>query len=163
MRAIRARVRDPDGRSEVGGHRVNHAAGSVVLGDRPELAGAPPEGEITPEAFANTPWHHAYLKAAPHPEQWAALLRKVQQLDMSGWKPAEIKATKPPVLFMIGDSDVARPEHGVEMFRLFGGGVTGDVVGLPRARLAILPGTTHVTIVHHPALASLITPFLDAR
>jgi hypothetical protein len=32
------------------------------------------------------------------------------------------------------------------MFRLLGGGVPGDLTGLPRSRLAILPGITHVTI-----------------
>ena len=40
-----------------------------------------------------------------------------------------------------------RPEHAVEMFRLVGGGVPGDMAGLPASQLAILPGTTHVTIV----------------
>src|SRR2546421_1629786 len=30
---------------------------------------------------------------------------------------------------------------------LLGGGVAGDVVGLPRAQLAVLPGTTHVTLI----------------
>src|SRR4029453_19379780 len=52
-----------------------------------------------------------------------------------------------PVLLIIGDSDIVRPEHAVETFRLLGGGVIGDLVGLPRSRLAILPGTTHITLV----------------
>jgi len=52
---------------------------------------------------------------------------------------------------IIGDSDIVRPEHVVEMFRLLGGGVPGDVSGLPRSQLAILPGTTHVTVVDRPA------------
>jgi hypothetical protein len=64
---------------------------------------------------------------------------------------------------MIGDSDIVQPEHAVAMFRLLGGGVIGDNVGLPKSRLAILPGTTHVTIVHHAELLlPMITTFLDA-
>jgi hypothetical protein len=52
----------------------------------------------------------------------------------------------------------------VEMFRLLGGGVVGDLVGLPRSRLAVLPGTTHITLVQrHDWLASMVGEFLDAE
>jgi len=33
------------------------------------------------------------------------------------------------------------------MFRLLGGGVAGDFHGLPRPQLAVLPGTTLITVV----------------
>ena len=58
--------------------------------------------------------------------------------------PAEaISAIKAPTLLIIGDSDLVRPEHAVEMFRLLGGGVFGDTpAGLPDSQLAILPGTS---------------------
>jgi Alpha/beta hydrolase family len=63
----------------------------------------------------------------------------------------------------IGDSDIVRPEHVVEMFRLLGGGVVGDLVGLPRSQLAVLPGTTHVTLADRDQwLVPMITEFLDA-
>ena len=39
----------------------------------------------------------------------------------------------------------------VELFRLLGGGVPGDLTGLPKSQLAILPGTTHGTIVFERA------------
>jgi hypothetical protein len=49
------------------------------------------------------------------------------------------------------------------MFRLRGGGVFGDVAGLPAAQLAILPGTTHVGMLDRAEwLAAMIVPFLDA-
>ena len=49
------------------------------------------------------------------------------------------------------------------MFRLLGGGVPGDVNGLPRSQLAVLPGTTHVTVVNRTDwLLSMVTAFLDA-
>ena len=64
---------------------------------------------------------------------------------------------------MIGDSDIVRPEHTAEMFRLLGGGVPGDLYGLPRSWLAVLPGTTHVTLMERADwLVSMITEFLDA-
>jgi hypothetical protein len=42
--------------------------------------------------------------------------------------------------------------------------VAGDVVGLPNAQLAVLPDTTHITLVHRADwLLSMIGEFLDAR
>jgi pimeloyl-ACP methyl ester carboxylesterase len=78
--------------------------------------------------------------------------------------PAEaIEAIDAPTLLVIGDSDIVRPEHAVEMFRLLGGGVMGDLTGLPNSQLAVLPGTTHATLVERGDwLGSMITAFLDA-
>ena len=79
------------------------------------------------------------------------------------WPPEAIQSIKAPTLIIIGDSDIIRPEHAVEMFRLLGGGVAGDVSGLPRSQLAVLPGTTHVTLVDRADwLLSMMTAFLDA-
>jgi hypothetical protein len=59
---------------------------------------------------------------------------------------------------------IVRPEHAVEMFRLLGGGVIGDLAGLPRSQLAVLLGTTHITLVERADwLFSMITEFLDTR
>jgi hypothetical protein len=49
------------------------------------------------------------------------------------------------------------------MFRLLGDGVAGAVAGLPHSPLAVLPGTTHVTLVDRADwLLSIITAFLEA-
>jgi hypothetical protein len=67
------------------------------------------------------------------------------------------------MLLIIGDSDIVRPEHVVEMFRLLGGGVIGDISGLPRSQLAVLPGTTHVMLTERADwLASMALAFLDS-
>jgi hypothetical protein len=59
-------------------------------------------------------------------------------------------------------TDEKGPEHAVELFRLLGGGVAGDLAGLPRSQLAVLPGTTHMTLVDHADwLVSMIDAFLD--
>ena len=120
---------------------------------------------ITPEALAGSPFQEEYARIAPNPEDWPTLITKVQQLDreIPDWPPEAIQSIKASTLVMIGDSDIVRPEHAVEMFRLLGGGVAGDVVGLPRSQLAVLPGTTHVTLVERADwLLSMITAFLDA-
>jgi pimeloyl-ACP methyl ester carboxylesterase len=73
-----------------------------------------------------------------------------------------LTALQIPTLLMIGDADIVRPEHTLEMFRLLGGGVPGDVVGLPRAQLAVLPGTTHVGLLDRVEwLSSMIVGFLN--
>jgi hypothetical protein len=49
------------------------------------------------------------------------------------------------------------------MFRLLGGGVVGDLVGLPASQLAILPGTTHVTLMQRADwVTSMTNEFLNA-
>ncbi len=79
------------------------------------------------------------------------------------WPCEAIQSVKAPTLLISGDSDIVRPEHVVEMFRLLDGGVVGDLVGLPRSQLAVLPGTTHVPLADRAEwLASMISGFLDA-
>jgi pimeloyl-ACP methyl ester carboxylesterase len=120
---------------------------------------------LKPEDLAGSPFQEEYARTAPHPEDWPTLIAKVKQLNrqIPDWPPEAIQSIKAPTLIMIGDSDIVRPEHAVEMFRLLGGGVAGDVAGLPNSQLAVLPGTTHVTLVHRADwLLSMITAFLDA-
>jgi pimeloyl-ACP methyl ester carboxylesterase len=123
-------------------------------------------GEMTPEMMHGSPWHEEYLRTAPHPEDFPKLFAKKTEMDRQIKDlPAEaISAIKAPVLLIIGDSDLVRPEHAVEMFRLLGGGVFGDTpAGLPNSQLAILPGTSHVTVVNRAdLLLPMITSFLDA-
>jgi pimeloyl-ACP methyl ester carboxylesterase len=123
-------------------------------------------GEMKPEMMHGSPWHEEYMRIAPRPEDFARLFAKKTQMDRQIKDvPAEaIRALKAPVLLLIGDSDLVRPEHAVEWFRLLGGGVFGDLPGgLPNSQLAILPGTSHVTVVDRAdLLLPMIVPFLDA-
>jgi pimeloyl-ACP methyl ester carboxylesterase len=104
-------------------------------------------GEMKPEMMFGSPWHDEYLRIAPRPEDFNRLFEKKTQMDRQIRDlPAEtIRAIQAPTLLVIGDSDIVRPEHAVEMFRLLGGGIFGDTpAGLPNSQLAILPGTSHV-------------------
>lgn len=71
-------------------------------------------------------------------------------------------------MIVVGDSDVVRLEHAVELFGLLGGGVMGDLQGMPKSQLAVLPGTSHFMppgfgVLDRPRwLLELIPPFLDA-
>ena len=77
------------------------------------------------------PFKDAYLKLNPD----TIALHKMYERDVTRMQsfqdiPEELmKKIKAPAFIIIGEADVARPEHAVEMYRL-----------LPQARLAILPG-----------------------
>ena len=124
------------------------------------------EAKMTAKDLAGTPWQKAYARIAPNPQDWPKLVEKIKQLDLN-WKglpDADLRAVKSPALLVVGDADVVKPEHVVQMLRLLGGGVPGDIVGLPRSQLAILPGTTHVTIITRTDwLLSMVTPFFTSR
>ena len=122
-------------------------------------------GNMKPEMMYGSPWHDEYMRIAPHPENFSKLFAKKTEMDRQTQDlPAEsIQAIKSPTLLIIGDSDLVRPEHAVEMFRLLGGGVFGDTpAGLPDSQLAVLPGTSHVSLVSRTELLiPIITSFLD--
>ena len=121
---------------------------------------------MKPEMMYGSPWYEEYTRIAPHPEDFDKLFAKKTQMDKQIKDlPAEaIRSIKGPTLLIIGDSDLVRPEHAVEMFRLLGGGVFGDApAGLPNSQLAILPGSSHVTLVDRADwLVSMIDAFLEA-
>src|ERR687885_915457 len=137
-------------------------------GMHPELLEMIPT--ITPEAFAGSPIEEAYLRTAPNPDDFPTLVAKLKRLDTTpfAWPPEDIRGIAAPTLLIIGDADAIRLEHAVELFRLLGGGVMGDLVGLPKSQLAVLPGTTHFVppgsgvLDRADWLLSMIPPFLDA-
>lgn len=73
----------------------------------------------------------AYTKVAPDPGGLSKMYEKDKKrmLEFEDWKVEDIHSINASTLIIIGDEDVVRPEHAVEMFRLF-----------PHARLSILPG-----------------------
>ena len=123
-------------------------------------------GEMKPEMMYGSPWHEEYMRLAPRPQDFNRLFEKKTQMDrqLKDFSDDAIRGIKAPTLLIIGDSDLIRPEHAVEMFRLLGGGVFGDTpAGLPNSQLAILPGTSHVGVADRADwLVSMINGFLDA-
>lgn len=122
-------------------------------------------GEMKAEMMHGSPWHDEYIKIAPHPEHFATLFEKKTAMDRQIQDiPAEsIQGLKMPALLIIGDSDLIRIEHAAEFLRLVGGDVFGDMPpGLPNSQLAVLPGTSHVSIVGRTELLTpIINSFLD--
>jgi pimeloyl-ACP methyl ester carboxylesterase len=130
----------------------------------PEVAAA--FESFDPHMLDGSRWHEAYRRVAPDPDAWTSLVVKLNQLDRAGepsWPRERLAALTAPTLLINGDSDIVRPEHAVEMLRLLGGGVPGDLVGPARAQLALLPGTTHEGVLDRVDwLSSMIVAFLGA-
>jgi pimeloyl-ACP methyl ester carboxylesterase len=162
--ALQVAIRHP----EVVRKLVVASASYTSEGAHPELLEMIPS--LTPEAFAGTPMEEEYLRTAPNPDDFPTLVAKLKRLDMEpfAWPQEDIRGIAAPTLLVVGDSDAIRLEHAVEMFRLLGGGVMGDLVGLPKSRLAVLPGTTHFVppgsgiLDRADWLVSMIGEFLDA-
>jgi pimeloyl-ACP methyl ester carboxylesterase len=137
-------------------------------GMQPELHEMVPG--ITPEMFAGSPIEAAYLEVAPNPGDFPRLVEKLKRLDMTPftWPAEDVRGIEAPTLIVVGDSDAIRLEHAVETFRLLGGGVMGDLAGLPRSQLVVLPGTAHFippgsgVLDRAGWLVPMIRKFLDA-
>ena len=122
--------------------------------------------EITAELFKNTPIETEYKKLSPTPDAFPEFVKHVvasaKTPDNIGAE--QLKATKAPVFFIHGDADGIRLDHIAEMFRLKGGDVHGDMRPRSESRLAILPNTTHVTLMdRHSLIVPMVNDFLDAK
>lgn len=153
--AIRLAMQHPDRVRKL----VAASASSTSEGMYPEMLAM--IETITPEMFAEAPFYTEYLEIAPDPDGFPTLVEKLKDLDSQpfAWPDDEVRAIPAPTLLIFGDSDVIIPEHMIELFRLRGGGVAGDLVGLPPAQLAILPATTHVGVLER---ADWILPMIEA-
>ncbi|MGL4287093.1 MAG: alpha/beta fold hydrolase [Phreatobacter sp.] len=115
-------------------------------------------------ALTGSLMHQFYAEVAPRPQDWPVLVAKLGELLARNydWSDA-VAAIKAPTLVLTGDSDLIRTEQAVEMFRLLGGGAAGALAGLPDAQLAVLPATTHFSMLTRADLiAGIAQPFLDA-
>lgn len=96
-----------------------------------------------------------YTRVAPHPENWPKLVEKSIEsaAGFEGWQKREMRTIGAPTLVVVGDSDIVRTEHAVELYRL-----------LPHAKLAVLPDTDHIGVLvqHAEWTAAMIAEFLSA-
>lgn len=90
----------------------------------------------------------AYAATAPHPEHFQDFLAKVSAAAHAPlpWTADDLRGLRAPTLLLLGDSDFVRVEHAAEMCEL-----------IPEARLAVLPATTHMALMHR---TSLLLPLL---
>lgn len=125
--------------------------------------------QATPEAFAGSPLQAEYQRISPTPNAFAELVSKIRGLDATNYDSPEdaVRRINDKTMIVVGDADAVELEYAIKFFKLRGGGdkkvaVQGFMTEAPRARLAILPGTSHVGIMANADLiAQVAIPFLD--
>jgi pimeloyl-ACP methyl ester carboxylesterase len=122
---------------------------------------------FTWEIFKGTPMETEYKRLSPTPDKFPDFVNHIKATALKPYDfgADKFKATKAPMFFIHGDADGVRLDHIAEMFRLKGGGeIHGDMQPRPASRLAILPDTTHVTLMHRmTTIVPMINDFLDAK
>ena len=127
--------------------------------------------KATPAAFAGTPIESEYRRLSPTPDRFATFVREVLGLEAVdyGASDAAVRAIDDKTMIVVGDADGVQLEHAIHLFKLRGGGdsaaaARGFLPGPPRARLAILPATSHIGLMAEARrIAELAIPFLDDR
>ena len=122
--------------------------------------------KLTAEDFKGSPIEVEYKKLSPTPNEFPNLVKhllaaEAKPDDLGAYK---LKATKAPMFFIHGDADGIRLDHIAEMFRLKGGEIMGDMRPRSESRLAILPQTTHVTLMQRmDVIVPMVNDFFDAE
>ena len=123
--------------------------------------------QLTADNFKGSPIETEYKKLSPTPNEFSTFVKRVRDGIMM--KPYDfgadkLKATKAPFLFIHGDADGVRLDHIAEMFRLKGGEIHGDLRPRSESRLAVLPNTTHITLMEKGnVIIPMVNDFLGAK
>jgi len=122
--------------------------------------------QLTSETFKGSPIETEYKKLSPTPNEFPNFVKRVIAMDLKPYDfgADKLKATKAPMFFIHGDADGVRLEHISEMFRLKGDEIFGDLRPRSASRLAILPNTTHITLMERmPVIVPMVNDFLDGK
>ena len=122
---------------------------------------------ITAEVFKGSPMEAEYKRLSPTPNEFPQFVKNVISTAAKPYDfgSEKLKATKSPMFFIHGDADGVTFDHIAEMYRLKGGGnIHGDMQPRSESRLAILPDTTHVTLMSRSqTIVPMINDFLNAK
>ena len=121
---------------------------------------------LTAEAFKGTPIETDYKRLSPTPNEFPNFVKRVISVDLKphDFGADKLKGTRAPMFFIHGDADGVRLDYIAETFRLKGGEVHGDMRPRSASRLAILPNTTHVTLMDRmPVIVPMVNDFLDGK
>jgi pimeloyl-ACP methyl ester carboxylesterase len=122
--------------------------------------------QLTAETFKGSPIEAEYKKLSPAPDEFPNFVKRVIAMDLKPYDfgAGKLKATKAPMFFVHGDADGVRLDHISEMFRLKGDEIFGDMRPRSASRLAILPNTTHITLMEKGnTIIPMVNDFLDAK
>jgi len=124
---------------------------------------------LSGDLFTDTPVSEAFRQHTTDPAAFDAYIDKMRVLNLEDQQISDeqMRSIRAKTMVIVGDADGVKPEHGVAMFKLRGGGdeeaaATGTVSEVPNARLVVLPATSHISIsAAVQVLEPMITAFLD--
>jgi pimeloyl-ACP methyl ester carboxylesterase len=119
----------------------------------PGRESAPVDDELLPTQADFMAMRDAYLAVAPDPGHFENFAGRVTAMvhEVPGWTADQVRSLRAPTMLIFADRDFSPLSDVTELFGL-----------LPDARLAVLPGATHMDVTRRPEqLLALITPFLD--
>jgi pimeloyl-ACP methyl ester carboxylesterase len=92
--------------------------------------------------------------AAVDPDRFDSVLDKMTHCWFDyAIPPADLARIAAPTLVMVGDDDIVRYEHTIELFET-----------IPDAQLAVIPGASHLAPIEKPELVNqLVLDFLAAE
>jgi len=133
-------------------HHPERVTSLVVTG-----ANARPDGytaenlqEIDDPISDDAPAPDAYARLSPDgANHWPVFLRRMQPMWATepDFTCEQLQSIAAPTLLIIGDRDIVRPEHAVEMF---------DTI--PAAQLCVVPNAGHGTLPKETVLTFLLEP-----
>ena len=160
--ALQTAIRHP----EIVDKLIVISAGFRSDGHFPEVIQAfeqmPAAAATIAEGVRNSPLGTLYPEV-----DWEVVFRKTGELAARhrDWS-ADVADLETPTLLVFADADAYRPEHITEFYKLLGGGQRdAGFDGSMRSpnQLAIIPNTTHYSLIRSPAVMQFATEFLKAR
>ena len=118
---------------------------------------------LSTDIFNNTPLQTAYDAVAPDKKNWTKFLKQMfafadVPFDCGDSNVAKITA---PVMIISGDNDGLDKVELAKTYQMLGGGVAADLQPMPKARLAIVPGQSHVSVMMQTStIAAYLQDFL---
>ena len=121
---------------------------------------------LTADVFTGSTIETEYKRLSPTPNGFPKFVERVVAMASKPYDfgADKLKATTAPMFFVFGDADGILLDHVAEMFKMKGGETHGDMGPRTTSRLAILPDTTHVTLMERMSiLVPMVNDFLDAK
>ncbi|HYI04810.1 MAG TPA: alpha/beta hydrolase [Reyranella sp.] len=146
----------------------------VVVSGVSERGGWVPEAQASFEkwnakAFAGTPIESAYKRNSATPDAFPVVIDKLRQTETAKYdlSAEALRGIAGKTMIVAGDYDGLQLSHALKLFAARGGSneevaMKGFLSAAPPARLAIVPGTSHIGMSNEgKLLAQLVVPFLD--
>ena len=146
----------------------------VVVSGVSERGGWVPEAQASFEKwnaklFAGTPIESAYKRNSATPDAFPIVIDKLRQTETAKYdlSAEALRGIRGKTMIVAGDYDGLQLSHALKLFAARGGSneavaMKGFLSEAPPARLAIVPGTSHIGMSNEgKLLAQLVVPFLD--